>query len=132
MSQHREHQHSTRRIVLPSGKTIEVIRVDGGSALSAGPGLHVCPACDSRLVQPVEWGSVERQCWELTLHCPNCDWRTRGIYGHGQVAELEERLDDGVAEILRDLKQLTDANMADEVDRFVEALEADLILPEDF
>lgn len=132
MSQHREHQHSTRRIVLPSGKTIEVIRFDGQRERPAGPGLHVCPVCASQLVQPVEWGAVEGECWELTLRCPNCDWSSRGIYDHAQVAELEERLDDGIAEILRDLNRLTDANMADEVDRFAAALEADLILPEDF
>ncbi len=133
MSQHREHQHSPRRIVLSSGKAIQVIRIDGGqSAVPGGPGLHVCPECDSQLVQPLEWGSVERQCWELTLHCPNCHWSARGIYDHAQVAEFEERLDDGVAEILRDLKRLTDANMADKVDRFAAALQADLILPEDF
>lgn len=132
MSQHREHQHSTRRIVLPSGKTIDVVRFDGQSARPTGPGLHVCQVCASQLVQPVKWGAVEGDCWELTLHCPNCDWSTRGIYDHARVAEFEERLDDGIAEILRDLKRLTDANMADEVDRFAAALEADLILPEDF
>ncbi len=131
MSQKRE-DHSSRRIVLPSGKTIEVVPVDGHRARQPGPGLHVCPMCASELVQPMEWGPIGGQCLELTLRCPNCDWSRRDIYDHAQVAELEERLDDGIAEILRDLKRLTDANMADEVDRFAAALEADLILPEDF
>ncbi len=127
-----EHQHSIRRIELPSGRSIEVIRFDERIELPTTPGLHLCPACDSELVQPVEWGAIAEELWELTLHCPNCDWRDHGTYHHEQVMELEERLDDGVAAILRDLKRLTDANMAAEVERFAAALEADVILPEDF
>jgi hypothetical protein len=34
--------------------------------------------------------------------------------------------------MLEDLQRLTRANMADEVDRFIAALDSDLILPEDF
>ena len=34
--------------------------------------------------------------------------------------------------MLADLKRLTQANMAEEIDRFIGALNADLILPEDF
>lgn len=132
MSQHREHQDPVRRIVWPSGRSIEVIRFVDQGRTPAGPGLHVCPQCDSELVQPAEWGAVAEQRCELTLHCPNCEWSRRGIYDHEQVARLEERLDDGIAAILRDLKRLTDVNMADEVDRFAAALEADVILPEDF
>ena len=48
------------------------------------------------------------------------------------MRELEDRLDEGLADMLRDLKRLTQANMADQIDRFVTALYADQILPEDF
>ena len=34
--------------------------------------------------------------------------------------------------MLADLQRLTQANMAEEIERFVAALDADLILPEDF
>ena len=34
--------------------------------------------------------------------------------------------------MLADLQRLAQANMADEIDRFISALRADLILPEDF
>ena len=34
--------------------------------------------------------------------------------------------------MLRDLQRLTQANMADQIDRFITALHADQILPEDF
>ena len=66
------------------------------------------------------------------LSCPNCDWYTEGLYTQDQVRELEDRLDEGLADLLRDLQRLTQANMADQIDRFVTALYADQILPEDF
>jgi hypothetical protein len=127
--------HSTRRIVLPSGRSIEVVRFDDAIAppsVGFGDGLHVCPCCDSELVQPVEWGDVSDHHVELTLRCPNCYWTRHGTYDEEQVAQLEDRLDEGVVAILRDLRRLTNANMADEIDRFAHALALDLILPEDF
>jgi hypothetical protein len=127
--------HSTRRIMLPSGRSIEVIRFDEAGALPSKGfdiGLHVCPRCGSELVQPIQWGEVSDRHVELTLHCPNCNWTRHGNYDEEQVTEFEDRLDDGVAAVLGDLRRLTNANMADEIDRFADALALDLILPEDF
>jgi len=122
--------HSVRRIVLPSGRSIEVVRF----SLEARPihGLHVCPECSSQLVQPVQWGEATVGFWELTLQCPNCDWLTDGVFDQAQVDEFEEQLDDGLTDMLNDLRRLTQANMTDEIDRFAAALHSDLILPEDF
>jgi hypothetical protein len=126
-----KHQ-SVRRIVLPSGRTIEVVRVRD-EAPARTTGLHTCPKCQSDLVQPVAWSeAADAQRWELTLECPNCWWQESGVFGPDQVAQLEEELDEGISAILRDLQRLTHANMADQIDRFVEALRADVILPEDF
>jgi hypothetical protein len=124
--------HSVRRIVLPSGKSIEVVRFDDRVDATEQNGLHICPGCESELVQPVEWRATEDEQWELALHCPNCDWRANGVYSQNQVEGLEEQLDLGVEAIVRDLQRLTSANMADEIERFAAALESDLILPEDF
>jgi predicted RNA-binding Zn-ribbon protein involved in translation (DUF1610 family) len=123
-------QPSVRRIVLPSGRSIEVVRF--GESNHATPGLHVCPDCGSELVQPVDWSEAPDDAWNLVLNCPNCDWYTEGVYRADQVRELEDRLDEGLADMLRDLQRLTQANMADQIDRFVTALHADQILPEDF
>ncbi|MBV9467435.1 MAG: hypothetical protein JO206_03110 [Solirubrobacterales bacterium] len=123
-------QHSIRRIVLPSGKCIEVVRFHETETTRRG--LHVCPICEAELVQPVAWSEAPDDRWELTLHCPNCDWMAAGVFDQEQVNELEEKLDEGLAEVLRDLRRLTEANMADEIDRFAEALSSDQILPEDF
>ncbi|MDQ6836457.1 MAG: hypothetical protein M3016_09760 [Actinomycetota bacterium] len=129
MSQ-RPDSHSVRRIVLPSGRAIEVVRYSSEDA--AKRGLHVCPQCSSQLVQPVQWGETGGGFWELVLHCPNCDWLIEGIFDQSQLDEFEEYLDDGLAHMLADLRRLTQANMAEEIDRFSVALHSDLILPEDF
>ena len=123
-------QPSVRRIVLPSGRSIEVVRFNDQK--SPTPGLHVCPDCASELVQPVDWSEAPDERWNLLLSCPNCDWYAEGVYTQDQVRELEDRLDEGLADMLRDLKRLTQANMADQIDRFIIALNADYILPEDF
>jgi hypothetical protein len=129
MSQHPE-QPSVRRIVLPSGRSIEVVRFNDTNHVHRG--LHMCPDCGSGLVQPIDWSEAPDDCWNLALNCPNCDWYTEGLYNADQVRELEDHLDEGLADMLRDLQRLTQANMADQIDRFVRALNADQILPEDF
>jgi hypothetical protein len=130
----RSPNHSVHRIVLPSGRKIEVVRFNEQTAeADANPGpLHICPECQCELVQPVDWTEASDDRWELLLRCPNCEWSSEGIYTQGAVEELEERLDEGLADILSDLQRLTKANMAEEIDRFLSALQTDLILPEDF
>ncbi len=127
-----EHPHRKliRRLVLPSGQPIEVVLVDPQK--SADHALHVCPECCSPLVQPVRWREASRGLCALTLHCPNCYWMTDGLFSRQQVNHLEEQLDHGLTEMLSDLRRLADANLAEEIDRFAAALQAELILPEDF
>jgi hypothetical protein len=128
MSQNR--RQSIRRIVLASGLAIDVVSL--GTSQLGQHELHVCPACTSELVQPVGWSETADDKWELTLHCPNCDWLAEGLFDERQVYELEDRLEEGLVAMLSDLRRMTQANMAEEVDRFVVALNADLVLPEDF
>ena len=126
----RQHHHSVRRIVLPSGRSIEVVRFH--EADQAVHQLHVCPDCESDLVQPLAWSEAAEDRWELTLECPNCRWSTDGVFTEEQVHELEDKLDEGLADLLGDLRRLANANMAEHIERFISALQHDLILPEDF
>ncbi|HLI60682.1 MAG TPA: hypothetical protein VKV21_13560 [Solirubrobacteraceae bacterium] len=123
-------KHSIRRILLPSGRSIEIVRFYAEERRTDG--LHVCPRCTSDLVQPVEWREAPQGFWELTLHCPNCDWLDEGVYDQEQVDALEEKLDEGLTAMLSDLRRLTQSNMAEEIERFTAALQDDLVLPEDF
>jgi hypothetical protein len=83
-------------------------------------------------VQPVAWNETDDERWDLVLECPNCYWAESGTFTRLQVEQLEERLDEGLAAMLGDLQRLSQANMSGDVDRFLSALNADMILPEDF
>ena len=145
MSQHPEQHHHVRRVVLPSGKTIEVVYFEDQAPQEAttarahlpmpteAPGeLHVCGSCTSELVYPVEWEEASDTHWEVALRCPNCEWSGTGRFAQACVERFDEELDRGTEALVRDLKRLTRANMEEEVDRFLRALNADAILPEDF
>jgi hypothetical protein len=135
--------HYVKRVVLPSGKTIDVVyfdqqRVPGvQSAGQASPGpahyeLHVCRECDSDLVYPTEWDEAGPECWRVALRCPNCEWTVSGVFPQDLVDAFDEKLDEGTEQVVGDLRQLMHANMSEEIDRFTAALEADALLPEDF
>jgi hypothetical protein len=124
-----------RRVVLPSGRAIEVVYYETlGSVPVTQPleDLHVCPECERELVYPVEWEESSATHWEVLLRCPNCEWNDVGLFDQPTVDRFDEQLDIGTEALLRDLKRLTRANMEEEIDRFSAALSADLILPEDF
>ena len=128
---HQPNQHSVRRIVLPSGRKIDVIRFADQVDDQPG-GLHICPDCESQLVQPTSWTEAGASQWQLGLYCPNCDWEGGGVYDQEQIERFEDTLEDGVQDILRDLQRLTHANMTAEIARFAAALHANVILPEVF
>jgi hypothetical protein len=140
MSPRPEQPHAVRRVVLPSGKTIEVVyfadsesEVDSRfTTTTPDTDLHVCPECSSRLVYPTAWEEAGEDRWELLLRCPNCEWEGAGIFDRETVERLDEELDRGTHGLLTDLKQLMHANMEDEIERFISALNADAILPMDF
>jgi hypothetical protein len=125
-----QNQPRVRRIVLPSGRQIEVLR--WGQPGTDDRDLHICPDCGSDLVQPSDWWQGAGGSLGLTLDCPNCAWRESGVYEQAQVDRLEDWLDEGLITLIDDLHRLAQANMASDVDQFIGALNRDLILPEDF
>ncbi len=94
--------------------------------------LHICVECASELVHPVKWEETSASRWTVTLRCPNCEWIGCGTYEQSTVDCFDEELDLGAQALMRDLRDLARANMRDDVERFVGALTADAILPEDF
>jgi hypothetical protein len=136
MSRQPDNSPYVRRVVLPSGKTIEVVYFGDHEMTAAttdpAEDLHVCSHCDSELVYPVDWDEAGDTHWEVTLRCPNCEWSGTGVFEQDAVERFDEELDRGTEALVRDLKRLMQANMEDEIDRFVIALQADHIVPEDF
>lgn len=147
---HPNGDHQLKRIVLPSGKTIEVVYFESLSPEAAAadvqaqpapapalqPGverdLHVCPECTSDLVYPVAWEEADEAHWSISLRCPNCEWDADGVFPQGQCDRFDDELERGTDALTRDYKRLMTANLADEIERFAHALEAGAILPEDF
>ncbi len=156
---HPEHDsHLVKRVMLPSGKTIEVVYFKEHEqpepevpAAAVAPelapteiapavhppaephqDLHGCLDCDSQLVYPVQWEESGPENWSVLLHCPNCDLYREGVFTQHTVECFDEELDRGADALARDYKRLMRANMAEEIDRFVGALTSDAILPEDF
>jgi hypothetical protein len=136
-----ENTHFTKRVTLPSGKTIEVVYfaddaelqdLESQPAAQPQQDLHVCVECSSELVYPVQWEEAGPENWSVLLHCPNCDVHREGVFTQDNVELFDEELDRGADALARDYKRLMRANMADEIERFVGALDAGAILPEDF
>jgi hypothetical protein len=94
--------------------------------------LHICPGCGAEFVYPVDWAPADRSRWTVGLRCSECEWTGGGVYEQDVVDRFDDVLDRATESILDDLKALTQANMLDEIDGFVAALNADQVLPEDF
>ena len=133
--------HHVKRVVLPSGKTIEVVyferrrRRRAGEPvprLGAGRDLHVCPDCDSELVYPATWEEAGPENWYVTLRCPECESCREGVFTQDTSSASTRSSTRGTEALTARLQRLMRANMAEEMDRFAAALQADAILPEDF
>jgi hypothetical protein len=125
-----------RKVVLPSGRSIEVVYYE---SLPAPPpvhapldDLHICPECDRTLVFPVEWEEVSPTHWEVLLRCPNCEWTEVDMHDWDTVLRLEERLERRERALIADLQALSRANVEEDFDRFIAALRADQVWPMDF
>ena len=109
-----------KRIVLPSGKTVEIVYYQASDGerpgatelrdIEAGAELHVrrlelCGACGGERVHPTEWNEVER---------------------------FDDVLNDATDRLIEELDRVTRENMNEAVDRFRSALESDGIVPFDF
>jgi hypothetical protein len=137
-----DQEHQVKKVVLPSGKTIEVVYFSEAAELAASvpaapqadpdQELQVCLDCGSELVQPVAWDEAGPESWSVLLHCPNCDVYREGVFSQACVEAFDEVLDKGADALAGDYKRLMRSNLMDEIERFTSALAADAVLPEDF
>src|SRR6201997_2429136 len=123
------------RAPLPARGQIDV--VSGAqlppSQASAAPGqLHTCFHCAGALVYPLDWSEEGPRHWRIVLRCPECESRREGVFDQSAVERLDDELDRGSSALLGDLRRMTHANMSEEVEFFVRALDADLVTPSDF
>ncbi len=146
MARERSPDRDPERIVLPSGKTIEVIRPAEVATPSSGSNRplarddatdraeapHLCPECDCSLVYPIAWAAAPSGRWSVELRCPNCERKRTVLLAQDVADRFDEQLERAEETMMTDLERLALANMADHVDRFVAALGAGAIQPMDF
>ena len=113
--------------VVFAGPDAAVASASGASGL-----LHVCFHCSGELVYPLDWSEEGPRHWRIVLRCPECESRREGVFDQNAVERLDDELDRGSSALLGDLRRMTHANMSEEVEFFVRALDADLITPTDF
>jgi hypothetical protein len=145
-----EPRQYVRRVILPSGRSIEIVWFDGDpepyepppvtpagmlnpirkrSPLNIGD-LHICGTCGSSLVYPTKWEEAGQTHWEVTLRCPGCEWTGTGIFEQELVERFDEELDRGTEALVRDLERLVDASL-NEIYALVSDMEGDHTPPED-
>lgn len=139
---------AVKQVTLPSGRTIEIVYLDEALApvpdkgapdapastrhAEAAVDLTICGACDCRFVQPADWEEAGPRHWRLELRCPNCESRGTVVVEDEVVDHYDLVLERGSAELARSLHVAVEESIEDEVARLRDALERDLILPEDF
>ncbi len=103
------------------------------SQTQTATGLHVCPRCGSRLVQPTCWEQTDdRFHWRVWRRCPDCEWNCDAVHGEREIDDFDEQLDLGTHELAEELRALERENMAQMAAAFATALDADLITADDF
>ena len=96
--------------------------------------LDVCVACGRTFVVPsaiLEVVPSERR-YTVELTCNNCGHSRVGTYDEQAMEDLDRALDRDQSALQATARRVYRENMLAEIERFVAALDANLILPEDF
>ena len=136
-----------RQVLLPSGRTIEIVYLDGRASAIGAPrtsersdssladfarDLMTCGSCGCEFVQPVDWDEAGARHWRVTLRCPNCEQAGTIVVEDEVVDHYDIELERGAAELARTLHLLVEENIEVEALKLRRALDGGHVLPEDF
>jgi hypothetical protein len=124
-----------QRPELPGGEQLDVVYgvpPQAADGTHAPEQLHVCFHCAGELAYPLDWSEEGARHWRILLRCPDCESRREGVFAQAAVERLDDELDRGSSALLGDLRRMTHANMSEEIEFFIRALDADVITPSDF
>jgi hypothetical protein len=127
--------HTQPASQLPGGEQVDLVygvQPQGAGGTCAPEHLHLCFHCSGELVFPLDWSEEGPRHWRVVLRCPECESRREGVFDQASVERLDDELDRGTSALLGDLRRMTHANMSEEIEFFIRALDADLITPGDF
>ena len=98
-----------------------------------GHELQICTNCTFDTVDIIDsWSSDDADMRSVTLRCGNCEFVRDVDEDRLVIDSLADYLEYATEQIEQDLDLLTKANFCDDIVRFLAAVEADHILPEDF
>ena len=103
-----------------------------GSDVRVPEALHICFRCAGEMVYPIDWHEEGARHWRIVFRCPECEAKREGVFEQESVELLDDELDRSAGKLLGELRRITHANMSEEVEFFVRALDADLVTPDDF
>jgi hypothetical protein len=96
-------------------------------------GLETCAGCGKPFVVPVALlDLVDEGLYLLALHCKNCDRLSTGIHEDAELEALERANEVAETQMQSALEIVSVARFIDDLEDFTRALEANVVLPEDF
>ena len=94
--------------------------------MTSGPRSAIC-TCAPNVTRSssIPWPGKRPRAprWEVSLRCPNCEWAVTDTFDEELIQRFDETLDRGTEALVADLRKLTRANMEDDVERFIAALQ---------
>jgi hypothetical protein len=135
-----EHQKTDQRVVLsvlPGDDDAEVlVTAQEARDLRRVPGHEsdeiVCASCGSDLVFPFDWENTSQTMWVVTLRCPECGAEYDEHMERWRVERFITQLHAQKRALAQELARFTRSSFVLETERFVAALQAGHIQPDDF
>jgi len=95
--------------------------------------LHVCTDCHEPFVVPVSvLDVIDGDRCVVELHCANCEGTRIGVHGDAELMDLDRRLEATTAAMRNAVEVFEALDEWERAERFIDALHAGAILPEDF
>jgi hypothetical protein len=108
------------------------MRQDDNSLTTTTP-LHVCTDCQEPFVVPISvLDVIDSERCVVELHCANCEETRIGVHTDAELIDLDRQLESSTAAMHNAVEVFEALDEWERAERFVEALHAGLILPEDF
>lgn len=137
-------EYFIQRIILAQGQVFDLVCFDENESVDSvieeimtelqkkKIELQTCPLCRTNLVYPVERYQMNDMEWRVLMLCPNCLCKRELLVDRETVRELLKTARVGRESIMKELDNMQKKNMAEELDKFITALQKDHILPIDF
>jgi ribosomal protein S27E len=94
--------------------------------------VPTCGSCGSRLIHRTGGRETNSTLWEVDLRCPDCEGRQVSYYTRAELEQLDRQLNRDTSEMEQELSRIESLHMEEWAARFAQALDLDLIGPDDF